>query len=192
MTSKILILIIIVVAAIEQLKFQPCDTKLSILKLFPTRVEALDWDLKDAFFEACFEKEMIESKDESFCIHLSGIGLNRFILCRQGENVTTPQFNKKIASQEKVHIFHLKITIHNQFFIIDKNGYKEKIHQNENYNNYKVNTQTIVFTNKLGHEQTFFFRLTPVYATQRSGLDQSSLIKVFYIESVEHQDYKEQ
>ncbi|CAD8094162.1 unnamed protein product [Paramecium primaurelia] len=247
MTSKILILIVIAVAAKEQLKLQPCDSKVSTLKVFPSTGETLEWDLKDTFFEGAYLSYSLSPAQTLFQIqkpfaqlsspkpHFESINrvtasraltekgqrvwMNHFVFIEveldsidlfyaegaQGDNATPPQFNKKISITTGssylscLGVDYLnkdqfildcvdsqKLPFTNKFFIVDKNG-NSRIHQNGNYNNYKVNTkrisQTVVFTNKLGHEHTFLFRSTPAYATQTTGLDQSSLLEVFYIES---------
>ncbi|CAK84004.1 unnamed protein product (macronuclear) [Paramecium tetraurelia] len=247
MTSKILILIVIAVAASEQLKLQPCDTKLSTLKVFPSTGETLEWDLKDTFFEGAYltyslspsqslfqiqkpfaqlsspkpHSETINRVTASRALTEKGqrVWMNHFVFIEveldsidlfysegaQGDNTNPPQFKQKISvstgssylsclgvdylSKDKFILDCIdsqKLPFTNKFFVIDKNG-NSKIHQNGNYNNYRVNTkrisQTIVFTNKLGHDHTFLFRSTPAYATQSTGLDVSSLLEVFYIDS---------
>ncbi|CAD8123506.1 unnamed protein product [Paramecium sonneborni] len=247
MTSKLLILIVIAVAAHEQLKLQSCDTKLTNIKVFPSTGETLEWDLKDTFFEGAFLTYSLSPPQSMFQIqkpfaqlsspkpHFESINrvtasraltekgqrvwMNHFVFIEveldsidlfyaegaQGDNATPPQFNKKLsvitgsAYLSCLGVDYLnkdqfildcidsqKLPFTNKLFIVDKNG-NSRIHQNGNYNNYKVNTkrisQSIVFTNKLGHEHTFFFRATPAYATEKTGLDQSSLLEVFYIES---------
>ena len=53
MTSKMLLIVIITVAA-AKLTLQPCDSKLNSIKVFPSTGETIEWDLKDTFFEGSY------------------------------------------------------------------------------------------------------------------------------------------